>query len=224
MICGIYGRHWGLIYPMFGEGMGVVFGFAVGSFIGHSLLIGISAFFYRGVGLRLPTIFLAHFDCSSATEALSYGLKLSIGRAIAAFSTAAIPLLLVRGLDNFLELNELFVIVYSLTFGYLEASAFIFSSVMPSISESMAANKLALTRRYMDQSLRWGALMLALLGGAFIAFSDILIRGMLPHQFARAGSARADPHLAHNRFYGAPPGGGFASLGTDRIAVMVASN
>jgi O-antigen/teichoic acid export membrane protein len=186
IICGIYGRHWGLIHPVFGEGLGVVFGFAVGSFISHSLVIGISALFYQGVGLRLSTIFLAHFDRGTATEALSYGLKLSLGRAIAAFSTAAVPLLLVRGLDNFLELNELFVIVFSLTFGYLEASAFIFSSVMPSISESMAAGKLALTRRYIDQSLRWGSLMLALLGGAFIAFSDVLIRGLLPYQFERA--------------------------------------
>jgi O-antigen/teichoic acid export membrane protein len=184
--CAIYGRHWGLSHPVFGEGLGVVFGFAVGSFVSHSLLIGISALFYRGVGLRLSTIFLAHFDRSSVTQALGYGLRLSVGRAIAAFSTAAVPLLLVRGLDDFLELNELFVIVYSLTFGYLEASAFIFSSVMPSISESMAAGKLALTRRYMDQSLRWGSLILALLGGAFVAFSDILIRGLLPHQFARA--------------------------------------
>jgi O-antigen/teichoic acid export membrane protein len=186
IVCGIYGRHWGLIHPVFGEGMGVVFGFAIGSFIAHSLLIVISAFFYQGVGLRLPTIFLAHFDRFTVTQSLSYGLKLSIGRAIGAFSTAAVPLLLVRGLDNFLELNELFVIVYSLTLAYLEASAFIFSSVMPSISESMAAGKLALTRRYIDQSLRWGSLMLALLGGACIAFSDIFIRGLLPHQFARA--------------------------------------
>jgi hypothetical protein len=87
------------------------------------------------------------------------------------------------------------VIVYGLTLGYLEASTFIFSNLMPSISESMAAGKIALTRRYIDQGLRWGLLMLAILGGAYVAFSDIFIRGLLPHQFARAVGVIALMHV-----------------------------
>jgi O-antigen/teichoic acid export membrane protein len=192
---GICGRHYGLVHPVFGEGMGVVFGFAAGSFLAHSLLIGISAIFYRGVGLDLSTIFLAHFERSTVTHALSYGLKLSVGRGIGALTTAMIPFVLGRAQNNFLELNEIFVIVYGLTLGYLEASTFIFSNLMPSISESMAAGKIALTRRYIDQGLRWGLLMLAILGGAYVAFSDIFIRGLLPHQFARAVGVIALMHV-----------------------------
>jgi O-antigen/teichoic acid export membrane protein len=195
MVCGIFGRRWGLTHPVFGEGMGVVFGFAVGSFLAHSLLIGISALFCSGVGLKLRTIFCAHFDRSTIVSAGSFGLKLSAGRAIAALGTAIVPFLVGRRLDDFLELNELFVIVFGLTFGYLGASAFIFSNVMPSISESLAAGRLALTRRYIDQGLRWGLIMMAMLGGAFVAFSDIFIRGLLPHQFARALGVLALTHL-----------------------------
>jgi hypothetical protein len=79
---GIYGRHYGLMHPIFGEEMVVVFGIAAGSFLAHSLLIAISAIFYRRVGLDLSTIFLAHFEPSTFTHALSYGLKLSLGRGI----------------------------------------------------------------------------------------------------------------------------------------------
>jgi hypothetical protein len=192
---GLYGRHYGLMHRVFGEGMGVVFGFALGSFLAQSLLIGISAIFYRGVGFDLSTIFLAHFERSTVTHALNYGLKLSVGPGIGALTTAMIPFVLGRGHDNFLELNEIFAIVYGLTLGYLEASAFIFSNLMLSISESMAAGKMALTRRYIDQGLRWGLLMLAILGGAYVGFSDLLIRGLPPHQFARAVGVIALMHV-----------------------------
>jgi O-antigen/teichoic acid export membrane protein len=175
--------------------MGVVFGFAVGSFVAHSLLIDISAFVYHAVGLRLGTIFCAHFDRATIAGALSCGLKLSSGRAIAALSTAIVPFLIGRRLDDFLELNEFFFFVFALTFGYLEASAYIFSMLMPSISESLAAGKLALTRRYIDQGLRWGLLFLAILGAAFFSFSDIFIRGLLPPQFARALGVLGLMHL-----------------------------
>ncbi|MGO9606537.1 MAG: lipopolysaccharide biosynthesis protein [Candidatus Binataceae bacterium] len=195
MSCGIYGRRWGLMHPVFGEGMGVVFGFAIGSFIAHTLMIAISAIFYRAVGFRISTIFLAHFNRDTVIHALSYGLKLSGGRALAAAGTALVPFLMGRRLDNFLELNELFLVVFALTLGYLEASAYIFSMIMPSISESIAAGKMALTRRYIDQALRWGLIALAMLGAPFFAFSDIFIRGLLPHQFARAAAVIALMHL-----------------------------
>jgi O-antigen/teichoic acid export membrane protein len=195
LTCGIYMRRWGLIHPVFGEGMGVVFGFAIGSFIAHCLMIAISAFFYRAVGFRISTIFLAHFERDTIARSLTYGLKLSGGRALVALSTAMVPFLMGRRLDNFLELNELFLVLFALTFGYLEASAYIFSMIMPAISESLAAAKMALTNRCIDQGLRWGLLMLAMLGGAFVAFSDIFIRGLLPHQFVRAAAVIGLMHV-----------------------------
>ncbi len=195
MSCGIYMRRWGLMHPVFGEGMGVVFGFAIGSFAAHSVMIAISALFYRAVGFRISTIFLAHFDRDTVVRSLSYGLKLSGGRALAAVSTAIVPFIMGQRLDDFVELNELFLVVFALTFGYLEASAYIFSMLMPSISESMAAGKMALSRRYIDQGLRWGLIVLAMLGGAFVAFSNIFIRGLLPHQFARAALVIGLMHL-----------------------------
>ena len=43
-------RHWGLMHPVFGEGMGVVFGFAIGGVIANLLMGVFCAIFYDKMG------------------------------------------------------------------------------------------------------------------------------------------------------------------------------
>ena len=42
----IYMRHWGLLHPVFGEGMGVVFGFALGGIASNLVMGTLCSFFY----------------------------------------------------------------------------------------------------------------------------------------------------------------------------------
>lgn len=195
MICGVYMRHWGLMHPVFGEGMGVVFGFAIGGVIANLLMGLFCAIFYEKMGFNLVTIFLAHFDRATIKKSIIYGAKLTGGQLAVAISWGLVPVLMAILLPDFLELNEIFLLTFAFSFGYLETGAYIFTTLMPSISESYSQAKMALTRRYLDQGLRWGIMVSSMLGGAFIAFSDVFIKGLLPPQFVRAATVMWLMHL-----------------------------
>ncbi len=193
--CGVYGRHWGLMHPVFGEGMGVVFGFAIGGVIANLLMGAFCAVFYDKMGFRLATIFLAHFDRDTIRKSLIYGIKLTAGQVSSAASWALVPVIMGILIPNFLELNEIWILTYSLTFAYLETGAYIFTTLMPSISESYSQAMMWLTRRYLDQGLRWGLIITSMLGGAFVAFSNIFVTGLLPPQFVRAAEVMVLMHI-----------------------------
>jgi O-antigen/teichoic acid export membrane protein len=195
MTCGIYMRHWGLMHPVFGEGMAVVFGFAIGGVIANLLMGLFCAIFYEKMGFKLVTIFLAHFDSDTIKKSIVYGAKLTGGSVSIALSWGLIPVIMGMLLPNFLELNEIWILTYGLTFAYLETGAYIFTTLMPSISESYSQHMIQLTRRYLDQGLRWGIMVTSMLGGAFVAFSQAFVHGLLPPQFARAASVMVLMHL-----------------------------
>jgi O-antigen/teichoic acid export membrane protein len=182
----IVGRHWGLMHPVFGEGMGVVMGFACGSIVGNVMIGLISCLFYERMGMRLLTIMLAHFDYATMRQSLVYGVKLTAGSVMPFFTWGTVPVIMGALLPNFLELNEIWLVVYGLTFAYLETGVAIFAQMMPSISESYSQHMIKLTQRYIDQGLRWGLMVTTMLGGAYMVFCAPLIEGLLPPQFSRA--------------------------------------
>ncbi len=186
MIGAIVGRHWGLMHPAFGEGMGVVMGFAFGFIVGNLVLGLISCIFYEWMGMRLLTIMLAHFNRDTLKKSIVYGAKLTAGTVMPFFTWGTVPVIMGALLPNFLELNEIWIVVYGLTFAYLETGASIFLSLMPSISESYSQDMIKLTQRYIDQGLRWGLMATTMMGGAYIVFCGPLIEGLLPPQFSRA--------------------------------------
>jgi O-antigen/teichoic acid export membrane protein len=182
----ILGRHWGLMHPIFGEGMGVVMGFACGSIVGNLLIGLISSLFYHQMGLRLLTIVLAHFDADTMKKSIVYGVKLTAGSVMPLLSWGLVPIAMGALLPNFLELNEIWLLIYGLTFAYLETGVYIFSTMMPSMSESYSQQMYALTQRYIDQGLRWGLIATTMMGGAYVVFCGPLIAGLLPPQYRRA--------------------------------------
>jgi O-antigen/teichoic acid export membrane protein len=182
----ILGRHWGLMHPIFGEGMGVVMGFACGSIFGNLLIGLISSLFYHQMGMRLLTIVLAHFDGDTIRKSILYGVKLTAGSVMPLLSWGAVPIAMAALLPNFLELNEIWLLIYGLTFAYLETGVYIFSTMMPSMSESYSQEMRALTQRYIDQGLRWGLIATTMMGGAYVVFCGPLIAGLLPPQYRRA--------------------------------------
>ncbi|HUA34780.1 MAG TPA: hypothetical protein VMA09_14325 [Candidatus Binataceae bacterium] len=196
MTCGIYMRHWGLMHPVFGEGMGVVFGFAIGGVIANLLMGLFCAIFYQKMGFNLITIFLAHFDRKTMKQSFLYGSKLMGGQAAIAASWGIVPILILVLLPDGLELNEIFLLTFAFTFGYLETGCYIFTTLMPSISEAYSQGMIRLTRRYLDQGLRWALMVTMMLGAAFIAFDDVFIKGLLPAQFVRAAAVMWLMHLA----------------------------
>ena len=191
----IYMRHWGLAHPVFGEGMGVVFGFALGGVVSNIVMGVLCSFFYHGMGFRLTTIFLAHFDRDTVKKSLLYGAKLTAGNMLSAASWGLLPVIMLAMIPNFFELNEIWLLTFTLTYPYIETGAYMFVTLMSSVSESYSSGMLRLTQRYLDQSLRWGIMIATMLGGAFIAFSDIFITGLLPPQFLRAASVMGLMHI-----------------------------
>jgi len=186
MIGSILGRHWGLMHPAYGEGMGVVMGFDFGFITGNLILGLISCVFYHRMGMRLLTMMLAHFNRDTVKQSLVYGAKLTAGTVMPFFSWGIVPVLMAAVLPNFLEFNEIWLVVFFLSYGYLEIGASIFLTIMPSMSESYSHNKIKLTQRYIDQGLRWGLMATIMLGGAYVMFSGPLVAGLLPPQFSRA--------------------------------------
>jgi len=69
-------RRWELMHPMFGEAMGTVSGFAIGSSVPHSSMIANCALFDRAEGFRISTIFLALFDRRSVEIAKEQDARL----------------------------------------------------------------------------------------------------------------------------------------------------
>lgn len=191
----IFMRHWGLTHPVFGEGMGVVFGFALGGVAANLVMGGFCAYFYHKMGFRLSTIFLAHFDRDTVKRSLVYGAKLTAGNMLSAASWGLLPVIMLALIPNFLELNEIWILTFTLTYSYIETGAYMFVTLMPTISESYSHQALDLTRRYLDQGLRWGLIIGTMLGGAFIAFSDIFVVGLLPPQFLRAAGVMGLMHV-----------------------------
>jgi O-antigen/teichoic acid export membrane protein len=191
----IYMRHWGLLHPVFGEGMGVVFGFALGGVVSNIVLGALCSFFYHGMGFRLTTIFLAHFDKDTIKKSLLYGAKLTAGNMLSAASWGLLPVIMLAMIPNFFELNEIWLLTFTLTYPYIETGAYMFVTLMSSVSESYSSGMLRLTQRYLDQSLRWGIMIATMLGGAFIAFSDIFVTGLLPPQFLRAAAVMGLMHI-----------------------------
>jgi O-antigen/teichoic acid export membrane protein len=173
---------------VFGEGMGVVFGFAIGGVFANLLMGLFCAIFYEKMGFNLVTIFLAHFDRKTMKQSFLYGAKLMGGQAASAASWGIVPILILVLLPDGLELNEIFLLTFAFTFGYLETGCYIFTTLMPSISEAYSQGMILLTRRYLDQGLRWALMVTTMLGAAFIAFSDVFIKGLLPAQFVRAAA------------------------------------
>ncbi len=195
MATAIYMRHWGLLHPVFGEGMGVVFGFALGGVVSNLVMGALCSFFYHGMGFRLTTIFLAHFDKDTIRNSLVFGAKLTAGNMLSAASWGLLPIIMLAMIPNFFELNEIWLLTFTLTYPYIETGAYMFVTLMPSVSESYSTGMLRLTQRYLDQSLRWGIMIATMLGGAFLAFSDIFITGLLPPQFLRAASVIGLMHV-----------------------------
>ncbi|HVN28437.1 MAG TPA: oligosaccharide flippase family protein [Candidatus Binataceae bacterium] len=191
----IYMRHWGLMHPVFGEGMGVVFGFALGGVVSNIVMGAVCSFFYHGMGFRLTTIFLAHFDRDTIEKSLVFGAKLTAGNMLSAASWGLLPVIMLALIPNFFELNEIWLLTFTLTYPYIETGAYMFVTLMSSVSESYSSGMMHLTQRYLDQSLRWGIMISTMLGGAFIAFSDIFITGLLPPQFLRAVAVMGLMHI-----------------------------
>ena len=195
MVCAIYGRHWGLMHPAFGEGLGAVMGFSVGAVIGHYLLGLVCAVFYHRSGMKLLTLVLVHFDRDTVRRSLIYGVKATAGAVMPFLSWSMVPLILGRLIPNFLEQNEIWLLTYGLSFAYLETSVSIFATMMPSISEAYSHQMISLTQRYADQGLRWAIMIMGLLGGVYVAISPVLIGGLLPPQFGRALAVLGLMHL-----------------------------
>jgi len=186
MLFAVLGRHWGLQNPVFGEGLGAVLGYAIGATVANLVMCAGCMAFTHWVGMRLVTIFLAHFDRDTIRRALLYGSKLTGGLAAATLSWGLMPVIMGALLPNYLELNEIWILVYGFTFAYVETGAYVFLTLMPSISESYSQSMMKLTQRYIDQGVRWGLIIGGVLGGAYIAFLDVFIQGLLPPQFMRA--------------------------------------
>jgi hypothetical protein len=147
------------------------------------------------MGFRLTTIFLAHFDKDTIKKSLVFGAKLTAGNMLSAASWGLLPVIMLAMIPNFFELNEIWLLTFTLTYPYIETGAYIFSTLVSSVSESYSSGMMHLTQRYLDQSLRWGIMIATMLGGAFIAFSDIFITGLLPPQFLRAVSVIGLMHI-----------------------------
>jgi O-antigen/teichoic acid export membrane protein len=173
----------------------VVFGFAIGGVISNLLMGLFCSIFYDKMGFNLATIFLAHFDRQTIRKSIIYGAKLTGGQAAVAISWGLVPVIMAILLPDFLELNEIFLLTFVFSFAYLETGAYIFTTLMPSISESYSQARILLTRRYLDQGLRWAIMVASMLGGTFVAFSDVFIRGLLPPQFVRAATVMWLMHL-----------------------------
>ena len=213
----MYMRHWGLMHPVFGEGMGVVFGFALGGVVEQPRDGPVLLVLLPRDGLSPGDDFPRAFRPRHHQEVDHLRREADRRQHAVGGSWGLLPVIMSRCCPNFFELNEIWLLTFTLTYPLLETGAYIFVTLMSSMSESYSQAKMALTQRYLDQSLRWGIMMSTMLGGAFIAFSDIFITGPAAAAVrARRDRDGPDAYVARGRLLHAAAGPGFSGRRQNR--------
>ncbi len=210
-------RAWGARHPVFGEASGATFGMVLGGYLNEVLIFVVGMGFLRGLGVRIHVLFLAHFDWAVVRSALGYGIVVALGGAAAAAGLFGQSYLLATRLPNYPQMSGILQVSLSALVGYLFTQRFI-DTLVPTISESFAHGKRALTQYTIGETVRWSTLSTLCYGAPFVAISDLFILGVLGSQWERAAEYTRALHLwGMTQFLGLIPDSIALGAGRTRI-------
>lgn len=210
-------RGWGARHPVFGEATGATFGMVLGGYLNEVLIFVVGMGFLRGLGVRIRVLFLAHFDVAVVKSALGYGIVVALGGAAAAAGMFGQSYLLATRLPNYPQMSGVLQVSLSALVGYLFTQRFI-DTLVPTISESFAHGKRALTQYTIGETVRWSTLSTLCYGAPFVAISDLFILGVLGPQWERAAEYTRALHLwGMTQFLGLIPDSIALGAGRTRI-------
>jgi len=178
-------RRWGILHPEYGEVVGATLGSAIGGYIGQLLSMTIAMLLYREFGFSLKVTMLAHFTWDTVKRALRYGLQYTPGAMAPLLSLFAQPIILSIWLNNYLELNSLIIFILIMATFMVIMGSVLYENLLPSISEAFSHGRLALTRHYIDQGLKWSLLFTGVIASFYLVVAEKLVIAIFPPQWER---------------------------------------
>jgi O-antigen/teichoic acid export membrane protein len=184
----LLGRHLGARYLPFGEGMGAVFGTAVGYYTVGLVVLVISYLLYRRLGVGLRPLFLAGFTRETIRRDLGFGWKITIvglsHKLSWSIETWMLLTLLysyneVTGFKNLIDYK--FFFLFGFLYGWYEPA-------VATVSEAHGAGKLQLVRYYVARYLQIGHLYVAIFFSFLVALAPLLISRALDPRWSAAAA------------------------------------
>ncbi len=142
--------------PVFGDGLAGAIGYSVGFYVIQVLSFFIGLLFFKRLGFSLKSIFRIDFTWVEIKEAFKFGFKWTLGAILPPLGWFIQLFLLSKFLPNYTQQQGYFSIAWNFAMIVMLVGLFA-QGLLPAISESYHAKKIALTRYYTVSSLKWSA-------------------------------------------------------------------
>lgn len=178
-------RDWGFERPRFGEAVGSIFGLAISDYLGILSLFVLGLILFRAVYKSSSALFLAHFDRTVATTALSFGFRAALSGVAVGLSAMAQTVILAETVDNYSELQGIWGFGWETILVYIAVAVMLCENVRAAVSESFNNGKTQLTHYYLTAAVRWGVLIALVLWGVQSVSWSWLVAGIYGEQWIR---------------------------------------
>lgn len=180
-------RRWGAAHLAYGPAIGGVMGYGFSQFANTVLLFFLGCWLLKRLGFHQKWLFMANFEWKEAARALSFGFKAAIGSIAVALAYSLQMFIISEQMLNYTELTGMFQMAmdYTVAIGVV---LLLYYELMPAISEAFSHGKTQLTRYYVAQGWKYGAMFSFAIGGSLLAIVDRYISGTLGAQWSRAAA------------------------------------
>jgi O-antigen/teichoic acid export membrane protein len=172
--------------PVFGDGLAGAIGYSVGFYVIQVISFLVGLWMFKRLGFFLRSIFRIDFSWAEVKESLKFGLKWMMGAILPPIGWFVQVFLLSRYLPNYTQQQGYFSIAWNFAMIVMLVGLFT-QGILPAVSESYHAKKLALTRYYTVSSLKWSAYFDWYLVAALLAVGSRFIEGGAGAEWADAG-------------------------------------
>jgi O-antigen/teichoic acid export membrane protein len=179
--------QWGAANPVFGKSMGGVFGLGIGVYLSNVLVLVVGYLLFKRLGFNASVLFMAHFDRDTVTSALRFGTPITIAGVAGGLGYTVQTALIAMYVLNWTEVQGNWDVVspQGLLLAYAAVGG-LYQGLMPSISEAFNHGRQMLTRYYVAQGFKYGALFSVFVASALIGVGDWFIVGALGEDYQRA--------------------------------------
>lgn len=161
---------------IFGSALAGAIGYSVGNYVIQAASFLVGLWLFKRLGFSLKSIFRVDFTWKEVKEALTFGLKWTLGNVWPPLIWFLQMFLLSFWLPNYTQQQGYFSLAWN--FAQIVMLVALFGqSMLPGISESYHAKKKTLTRYYTVASLKWAAFFDLFFVAALLAIGPKFILG-----------------------------------------------
>lgn len=182
----LLGRSWGAHHPVYGEVFGAALGLGLGQLATNVIMMVMG--FYVLYRLRVPLVpvLLAQFDRNTVRRQLLFGIKHTLGQEPYRLTEAAETLIIIRWLIDFQAWLGIRDLLQNRLYRLFWFAWGFYQSIVPAVSEALAAGKERLVQYYVARYFQYGFLFSATIFSLLAAVGPTYIYGAMQPQWWRA--------------------------------------